>query len=343
MSVASLRVAIVGGATLKGKELADVLMERNFPARDIRLLDDDEALGQLGAVGDEVTFVQSVNAEQFDNVDVVFFASDEAFTRRNWHLARAAGAAIVDLSYSLESEANVTIRAPWIERELGRLQPPELQPAPIVVAHPAAVVLALLLLRIQRVGSVRSVAATIIEPASERGRRGMDELHEQTVNLLSFRELPKAVFRTQVAFNMIPSYGEGAEPALAAVERRIAHHFHQIASGIVAPPALMLLQGPSFHGHAFALYVEMDRRTDVLDLVHSLGAEHVTVVHGAAESPSNVNAAGQDDILLTVRPDQRRETGFWLWAATDNLRMAALNAAECVESVAAARPNGKVQ
>jgi len=343
MSLASLRVAIVGGATLKGRELADVLTEHNFPARDVRLLDDDEALGQLGAMGDEVTFVQSIAPEQFEDVDVVFFASDESFTRRNWHLARKAGAAIVDLSYGLETEAKVAVRSPWIERELGRPHTPELQPAPIVVAHPAAVVLALLLLRTQRVGPVRSAAATVIEPASERGRRGMDELHEQTVNLLSFRELPKAVFQAQVAFNMLSSYGEGTEPALAAVEHRIARHFDQIVCGIAVPPAVLLLQGPSFHGHAFALYVEMERRTDILDLVHSLGSEHVTVVRGAAESPSNVNAAGQDEILLMVRPDNQRENGFWLWAAADNLRLTALNGAECVESVAAARPKGKVQ
>jgi aspartate-semialdehyde dehydrogenase len=338
-----MRIAIVGGASLKGKELAEVLSERSFPARDVRLLDDDEALGQLEAIGDEASFVQSVSREQFEHVDVAFFASDEAFTRRNWHLARQAGAAIVDLSYGLEAEAGVAIRAPWIERELSRPQALELQPAPVVIAHPAAVVLALLLLRLQRVGPLRSAAATVVEPASERGRRGMDELHEQTVSLLSFRELPKEVFKTQVAFNMISSYGEGAQPPLATIERRVASHFAQLVSGTVPAPALMLVQGPSFHGHAFALYAEMERPTEARDLVHSLSAEHVTVVHGSVESPSNVNAAGQDDIVLALRPDHQRENAFWLWAAADNLRLSALNAVECAEIVAAARPKGAVQ
>jgi aspartate-semialdehyde dehydrogenase len=47
------RVAIVGAASLMGKEIAEVLRDRNFPAVDIRLLDDEESLGQLEAVGDE--------------------------------------------------------------------------------------------------------------------------------------------------------------------------------------------------------------------------------------------------------------------------------------------------
>ena len=67
------RVAIVGAASLKGRELKDALTERNFPAHDIRLLDDDESLGQLEAVGDEPTFIQSVLPEHMDDVDFTFF------------------------------------------------------------------------------------------------------------------------------------------------------------------------------------------------------------------------------------------------------------------------------
>src|SRR5580658_5614391 len=58
--VSLYRVAIVGAASLKGKEVADVLRERNFPAVDVRLLDDDESLGRLEAVGDEMNFIQSI-------------------------------------------------------------------------------------------------------------------------------------------------------------------------------------------------------------------------------------------------------------------------------------------
>jgi len=56
------RVAIVGAATLKGKEVAEVLNDRNFPSLDVKLLDDDESLGQLETMGDEVSFIQSVRA-----------------------------------------------------------------------------------------------------------------------------------------------------------------------------------------------------------------------------------------------------------------------------------------
>ena len=61
------RVALVGAAGLKGRELNEVLNQRNFPAADVRLLDDDESLGQLEAAGDEASFIQKIRADQFEN------------------------------------------------------------------------------------------------------------------------------------------------------------------------------------------------------------------------------------------------------------------------------------
>ena len=227
------RVAIVGAATLKGRELKEVLSDRNFPATDIRLLDDEESLGQLQAVGEEPTFIQSVLPEHLENVDFTFFAADENFTRETWQMARKAGSDIIDLSYALEDRPDAPLRAPWIERELGVDPQGRLQRSSgsrLRIRH--AVVLALLLLRAQKIGKIARAIATLFEPASEHGRRGMDELHEQTVNLLSFQQLPKGVFDTQVAFNLLDRYrrevdahaGLGGKPHRAPLPRHCAGH-----------------------------------------------------------------------------------------------------------------------
>jgi aspartate-semialdehyde dehydrogenase len=337
------RVAIVGAATLKGRELKEVLSDRNFPSTDVRLLDDEESLGQLQAVGEEPTFIQSVLPEHLENVDFTFFASDESYTRDTWKLARNAGSDIVDLSYALEGQPGVLLRAPWVEKELGATPKIDFSDAPVVIAHPAAVVLALLLLRAQKIGKLTRSIVTILEPASEHGRSGMDELHEQTVNLLSFQQLPKGVFDAQVAFNVVDRYGEKAKPALSTVEQRIQRHFRSIVQDKLSVPSLMLLQAPIFHGHAFSLYIEFEGAAQTEELVAAVSGEHVDVLQGAEESPSNVNAAGQEQIQVFVRNDAQAANGFWMWAATDNLRIAALAAVECAESMIASRPRGTVQ
>lgn len=337
------RAVIVGAASLKGKEVAEMLNERNFPAVDVRLLDDDESAGQLEAMGDEISFIQSVKAEQFENVDFTFFASDAESTRKAWKRARDAGSAVVDLSAALENEPQASVRSPWVERERGLVVPPELQPGPCVVAHPVAATLAILLARARKAGPVVRAVAVIFEPASERGQKGMDELHQQTVNLLSFQPLPKDIYDAQVAFNMVSHYGQKAQPALESLEARISRHYDKIAGADAVKPSVLLLQAPVFHGYALAVFVEMQDAGDISRLSPALAGDHVTIPGAQDDAPSNVSAAGQAEIQVAVKPDSAQANAAWLWIAADNLRIAALTAVECAESMIATRPLGKIQ
>ena len=337
------RVAIVGAASLKGKEVAEVLDQRNFPTSDVKLLDDDESLGQLEAVKEEITFIQSVRTEQFDQVDFTFFASDAESTRRGWKKVQKSGSAIVDLSYALEDEPGAALRAPWVERQLGQLATPELQPGPAVIAHPAAVILALLLTRLQSAASIKRVVATAFEPVSEHGQQGMDELHEQTINLLSFQQLPRKLFDVQVAFNMVSKYGNQSSASLSLVQQRILKHYQRIVHDRAPSPSLTVLQAPVFHGYAFSVNVQFGTRADVQKVIASLTGEHIAIVHAPDEAPSNVSTAGQSDLLVSVSVDSSDENSVWIWAACDNLRVAAVTAVECAEEMAASRPRGQIQ
>ena len=336
------RVAIVGATSLKGKEIAEVLRERNFPSVDVRLLDDDESLGQLEAVGDEMTFIQSIGSDQFERVDFAFFAADPRSTRNNWKVASDLGDTIVDLTYALDEEPGTSVRSPWIERQLSQSIAPELQPGPVVVAHPAATVLALLALRAEGAAKIERMVATVFEPASENGQKAMDELHEQTVNLLSFQELPKNVFDIQVAFNMAARYGQRSTLALEAVSERIRKHYQRIANSALEP-SLQVLQAPVFHGHGFSIYLELSKPVALAELSLALAGEHVNVTSSPEDTPTNVSAAGQEDILVSITADASRKNGVWLWATTDNLRVAALTAVECAETLTASRPRGQIQ
>jgi aspartate-semialdehyde dehydrogenase len=171
----------------------------------------------------------------------------------------------------------------------------------------------------------------------------MDELHQQTVNLLSFQQLPKVIFDAQVAFNMIARYGENATPTLESIERRVLKHLELIAGPDVPRPSLLMVQAPIFHGHAFSVYVELEKTVALGDLSQALTGEHVSVARLASDSPNNVNAAGQGDVLVSVAGDANHENGYWLWAASDNLRIAASTAVEAAEAMLSSRPRGKIQ
>jgi aspartate-semialdehyde dehydrogenase len=348
------KIAIVGAASLRGKELNDALSESTFGSADFLLMDDDIALGQLESVGDEVTFIQRIEPSSFVGVDFVFFAGSEEVTRKHWHTAQKAGASIVDLSYALESEPKVLVRAPWAQdetREEVNNSPqavPDLQTPAVVPAHPAALALALLLLRAQEVAGVRSASATVLEPASEYGRASMDELHQQTVSLLSFQSLPKEMYDAQIAFNLLPSLGESAKVHLGASEARIRRHYAQLSAGRLPEVAIQLLHAPVFHGYGISLAVELSHPATVDQLEAALAGEHVEVVTAEGDPPTNLSVAGQPDVLVRVRPQsgQKREgktTQFWIWAGLDNLRFASLNAVACALELNRLRPQGEVQ
>ena len=106
----------------------------------------------------------------------------------------------------------------------------------------------------------------------------------------------------------------------------------------------MVLQPPVFHGHALAVFLEMAQAIDEEQLSQALAGDHVTLAGPEDDSqPSNVNTAGQANILVSLKRDAARPNGIWLWAAADNLRIAAMTAVECAESMIATRPLGKIQ
>jgi aspartate-semialdehyde dehydrogenase len=169
-------------------------------------------------------------------------------------------------------------------------------------------------------------------------------LHQQTVNLLSFQPLPKDLFDEQVAFNMLARYGPKSQLSLESLETRVRRHYQKIAGADAPQPALMVLQPPVFHGHALAIFLEMAQVVDRELLSQALAGDHVTLAGAEDDSqPNNVNTAGQANILVSLKSDAARPNGIWLWAAADNLRIAAMTAVECAESMIATRPLGKIQ
>ena len=88
---ANYRIAIVGAASLRGKETTKLWRESIFGAADFLLLDDDEALGQLETVGDEVTFIQRIEPDSFEQVDFTFFCGTPRLTRKHWKTAQRGG------------------------------------------------------------------------------------------------------------------------------------------------------------------------------------------------------------------------------------------------------------
>jgi aspartate-semialdehyde dehydrogenase len=344
------KIAIAGASTLLCKELKEALEDSPLAASRFLLLDEEEAQGQLDQVGDEVTFVQAIGPEAFERVDFTFFCGSEELTRKHWREALRAGSTVLDLSGALDQEAGVVVRAPWLDFERlgsGAAAPDLFTPA-VVPAHPAALALALMMDRLQQAAPVRTAFATLLAPASEFGRGAMDELHQQTVNLLSFQGLPRDIYDAQTAYNLLSGLGEGAKASLSALDARIRRHYTALSNRRWPELALQVVLAPVFHGHAFSIAIELERPVEIVLLEEALGGEHMDLVLEDTDSPSNLAATGQNDVLVRLKPEKdlrnsSQASRLWLWAASDNLRLAAQNAVECALDLRRLRPAGTVQ
>ena len=338
------RVGIAGASSLVGKELAEELQESVLATATVILLDEGDAAGQLETVADEVTFVQKMEPAAFEGMDFVFFAGDPEAALRHWRDAGRWGASIVDTTYALEGEKGVLVRSPWMQDEA--TTKPDLKTPGVVSAHPVAVMLGLVAKQMQAGLKVRSLAATVMQPASEHGRAAMDELHQQTVNLLSFQQIPKDEYDAQVAFNLLPAFGEEAKVKLSATAQRVRKHYAAIGGETFPELALTVIQVPVFHGYALSVMVELQEPASKEQLESVLACDQIDVVMDDVDPPSNLSAAGQRDVLVRVTAEPAEAavaTRFWLWMTADNLKLTALNAIACALELRKLRPVGSVQ
>jgi aspartate-semialdehyde dehydrogenase len=109
-----------------------------------------------------------------------------------------------------------------------------------------------------------------------------------------------------------------------------------------------VVHAPVFHGHTFSIAVELEQPVELAALEEALSGGHVDLILEDTDSPSNLAATGQNDVLVRLRPepDGRNPnlvTRLWIWAASDNLRLQAQNAVECALDLRRLRPQGTVQ
>jgi aspartate-semialdehyde dehydrogenase len=215
-----------------------------------------------------------------------------------------------------------------------------------VIAHPAAILLAVFLVRLSQIAPIRRSVAHVFEPASERGQSGLNELQKQTVNLLTFQKLPKDVYDEQVAFNLLARYGSEAREKVEKVEMRVEKHLATLLSinGHLPMPSIRVIQAPVFHGYSVSLWVEFEKNPGVGALEQALGTAQIDVRGGELDPPNIVGYAGQSGISVgAIAADRNDPRAAWFWAVADNIRIMAENAVAVARSLSGQHGTAKPQ
>jgi aspartate-semialdehyde dehydrogenase len=315
----SPNVAIVGSTSLLGKELQDVLDARGLPVGRLELLETEEYAGLLQEFAGEIQITQVIAPSAFDDIDIAFFACSPEIMRSYM----ASGAKFPELTIDLtQAGQSGTIYLDGITDT--RLLKSH---GYFVSPHPAAIAIGRILSSLHNTFVVQSVTVTLLEPASERGNAGVDELQEQTVSLLNFQQVQSKVFTGQLAFNIL------SEPeASESTESRILEQLGAILGQTVPKPAITALQVPVFHSHSFVISVSLLESPSAEDLRTHFARSSAFSVDKSVSGPSPVAVVGRDKIHLgrirVVDPGI-----YEIFAVADNLRVAASNAVQMAEHI----------
>jgi aspartate-semialdehyde dehydrogenase len=316
-------IAVVGGESLLARELLD-LLNQSKPAPRLQLISAiaAESSAVIAAVDDEAAVLLPLSGANLEGSRVAFLVGSAASSRRTLKVNPPTGPALIDLSAALEELPDVRLRAPSAE------------PAPSsnnarvqVIAHPAAIALAMFFTRLSARAPIRRSLVHVFEPASERGKQGLDELQQQTVAVLTFKKQKTDVFDAQLAFNLMARYGEEALEPLESVEQRLERHLASLLAAWphVPMPSLRLIQAPVFHGHSFSIWVEFVESHSAKELSRMLADADLDV--RPDDPPSNAGIAGQSGLSAgAIEEDRNHPRAAWFWMVADNLRLAAENA-----------------
>jgi aspartate-semialdehyde dehydrogenase len=313
-------IAIVHPSDLLGKELTETLENRARQWREIRLLSTrEDEVGGLTDVAGAAALVTRYEPESLHGASTIYFCGPIAANRPLLQDVPPDATAVI-LSPDATPEDGTPVVA-GVNGEAAR--PGQISVSP----HPAVVLLAHLLHPLRDLAP-ESITATIIQPASMAGKAGLEELFEQTRQIVAMTERRHTtVFGSQLSFNLLPT------PADALP---LAETLSQVLGGVfggTAPVALQVVQGGVFHSVTASLYVRFGGNAGVQGLRKALAAHPYLEGADRPKHLGPIDAAASDKVIFgTIRKDPAG--GFWIWAVMDNLtRGGALNAIEIVEGL----------
>ena len=345
------RIAVIGASSLLGKELLNVLEEHRFPFSHLVTFSDEEDEPELPILdlqeGPPTAALDDLTPAS--TLDFAFIAARSrqmpAFldTTQPSHPERPA-CFVIDLSTAgpfkgpVESPVPLpqrVVRVPFLERSFPIREREAGGANPVYVsARPATIVISSLLLRLGARFPLKSAVAHVFASVSEVGSHGIEELQKQTVNLLSFQKIPRKVFGAQLAFNLLSRPCGTCGEELLALEDGLRTQLKEYLQERVPLPAVRLLQVPVFLSLAVSLFVETSQPAAREKAGEALHGGRVELRRRSQDSPTPVEVAGSDKILVdSVTADPDHPTGLWIWAVADNLRLAAVNAVEVAESL----------
>jgi aspartate-semialdehyde dehydrogenase len=326
-------VAILGATGAVGQETLEILEERQFPLASLRLFASKRSVGEIMACqGKEWTVEELTDSSSFEGVDLAFISATDAISKDYGQRLGAAGIAVIDDSAVFRMDEQVPLVVPEVNAAALRDMPRGIVSIPNCTTTP----LVMALKPLHDAVGVKRVVVTTFQSVSGTGSAAMDELMDQTKDLLAFRDITTKVYPYQIAFNLLPHIGSFNEGGDCSEEVKIAKETRKILGAPNLRVTATTVRVPVLRCHSEAINIELERPFNANEARAALAAMPGVIVYDDPLKklyPMPLDATGKDEVYIgRVREDESISNGLNLWVVSDNLRKgAALNAIQIAE------------
>lgn len=326
-------VAVVGATGAVGNEMIAVLEEREFPVQTLRLFASERSEGKtLEFEGSEIP-VETLGEDSFKGVDIALFSAGAERSKVWAPVAVHSGCVVVDNSSQWRMDPEVPLVVPEVNAG-------DLKRHKGVIANPncSTIQMVVVLKPLHDAAQVKRVVVTTFQAVSGTGRKAMDELFQQTVDLLNFKELKYDVYPHQIAFNVLPHIDKFLESGYTKEEMKMVDETRKIMGDDSIRVTATAVRVPVFRGHSESLNIETGKKLTANEVRSLLSNAPGITIFDAPEKnayPLPVQIAGHDGVYVgRIREDESIANGINMWVVADNLRKgAALNAVQIAEEL----------
>ena len=327
------KVVVAGATGNVGREMLNILAEREFPVDELAVLASRRSLGTEVSFGDKTLTTQDIEAFDFSGWDMALFAIGSDATKKYAPIAAKAGCVVIDNSSLYRYDPDVPLIVPEVNADAihgyskkNIIANPNCSTAQMVVA----------LKPLHDRAKIKRVVVSTYQSVSGSGKEAMDELWDQTKAVYNpTAEIKPKVYTKEIAFNVIPHIDVFLEDGSTKEEWKMVAETKKIVDPSIKVTATCV-RVPVFVGHSEAINLEFEDFLDEDEARDILREAPGIMVIDKREDGGYVTpkeCVGDFATFISrIRQDSTVENGLNLWCVSDNLRKgAALNAVQIAE------------
>ena len=326
------KVAVVGATGNVGREMLDILSERNFPADEVVAIASRRSQGVECSFGDKTLKVKALDHFDFSDVDICLMSAGGAVSKEWSPKIAAQGAVVIDNSSAWRMDPDVPLIVPEVNADAivgftkkNIIANPNCSTAQLVVA----------LKPLHDKAKIKRVVVATYQSVSGAGKDAMDELFSQSKAVFTLDEVETKTFSKRIAFNVIPQIDVFMEDGFTKEEWKMVVETKKILDPKIKLTATCV-RVPVFVGHSEAVNIEFEQPITADEAREILRNAPGCLVIDKRETGGYVTpyeCVGEDATYISrIREDATIDNGLQIWVVSDNLRKgAALNAVQIAE------------